>query len=85
MLAKSTQGYYAFTNNSGEADNHHVGGGYEEWSEWTSCSVTCGEGKRKRHRLCNNPAPSNGGFDCSRFGKSEDIQFCFKGACPIGK
>ena len=30
----------------------------------TACSQTCGGGKMKRHRKCDNPSPSNGGKPC---------------------
>lgn len=32
------------------------------WSDWTSCSTTCGEGIQTR--TCTNPVPANGGADC---------------------
>lgn len=33
------------------------------WSDWSSCSNTCGSGTQ--FRLCNNPPPANGGANCS--------------------
>jgi len=33
-----------------------------KWSEWSTCSATCGGGTQTR--TCNNPAPANGGADC---------------------
>merc|ERR1712055_924480 len=42
-------------------------GGYKTpvhggWSEWSSCSKSCGGGLKKRR--CTNPKPANGGRDC---------------------
>ena len=43
-----------------------VDGGNGPWGNWGNCSVSCGKNKgvRSRERLCNNPAPVNGGKDC---------------------
>ena len=35
------------------------------WGTWTSCSATCGGGTRTRTKLCDSPAPANGGMECS--------------------
>ncbi|XP_065068435.1 uncharacterized protein LOC135693793 [Rhopilema esculentum] len=43
-----------------EAMNGH----WNKWGSWGSCSKTCNEGVRTRHRKCDNPAPSNGGSQC---------------------
>ena len=39
-------------------------GNWGEWTKFHQCDVTCGGGKKIRTRLCNNPAPSDGGADC---------------------
>ncbi|XP_077984122.1 uncharacterized protein LOC144438818 [Glandiceps talaboti] len=41
-----------------------VDGGWGRWSDWTECSGTCGPAIKSHFRLCNNPAPANGGADC---------------------
>ncbi|CAJ1068041.1 hemicentin-1 [Xyrichtys novacula] len=57
-----------------------INGGYSNWEEWSPCSVTCGQGFQERIRLCNNPAPANGGRSCS--GPSIDSRKCQVGLCP---
>ncbi|XP_028269954.1 hemicentin-1 isoform X2 [Parambassis ranga] len=57
-----------------------VSGGYSNWEEWGPCSSTCGQGFQERTRLCNNPAPANGGRSCS--GPSIDSRKCQAGLCP---
>ncbi|XP_041365652.1 coadhesin-like [Gigantopelta aegis] len=59
------------------------------WGAWGdkkfgSCSVTCGAGTRTttRTRLCDNPAPSNGGDDCPGSGKEETTDICKLKDCP---
>ncbi len=57
--------------------NPPVDGVWSDWSDWVSqgsCSVTCGGGtlSQTRTRQCNNPAPSNGGNQCS--GASTETQ-----------
>merc|ERR1712112_483909 len=42
-------------------------GGYKTpvdggWSEWSTCTKSCGGGQKKRS--CTNPKPANGGKDC---------------------
>ncbi|XP_022790138.1 uncharacterized protein LOC111329653 isoform X2 [Stylophora pistillata] len=56
-----------------------IHGGYTPYSEWSECSVTCGEGVRYRHRSCTNPRPQFGGRDCSHFGAPVDTMPCVKG------
>ncbi|VDD96513.1 unnamed protein product, partial [Enterobius vermicularis] len=49
---------------------------WNQWSEWSGCSVTCGEGRRSRHRKCNAMFV----FLCD--GPSLEEDSCTKGPCP---
>eukprot|EP00794_Sanderia_malayensis_P014213 gene14213-15696_t len=42
-----------------------VDGHWGRWSSWGNCSHNCGAGKQNRIRVCNKPAPKNGGKACS--------------------
>ena len=60
-----------------------VDGNWGDWSEWSGCSVTCDGGVRERTRICNAPAPENGGKDCGVDGSlGRDIKICNKNPCP---
>ncbi|XP_066512792.1 A disintegrin and metalloproteinase with thrombospondin motifs 3-like [Hoplias malabaricus] len=53
------------------------------WGTWTnygSCSRSCGTGVRFRTRQCNSPAPANGGQDCP--GVNYEFELCNKEDCP---
>lgn len=56
-------------------------GKYTNWSNFTSCTVSCGTGTRTRNRSCTNPSPKQGGDDC--IGKSTQIKACFLRHCPV--
>ena len=65
-----------------------VNGGWGEWSSWTECPVNCGSGHRNRTRLCDNPVPQIGGYDCTGYKKYDreiqmDIEelLCDQNAC----
>jgi len=60
-----------------------INGGWGDWSNWSACSVTaCGSsGTQTRTRTCTNPAPANGGANCS--GSSSESRTCSTDACPI--
>merc|ERR1712159_159466 len=47
------------------------------WSPFGGCSKTCGAGVQTR--TCTNPAPANGGAQCS----GDATQTCNNGACPV--
>ncbi|XP_064631894.1 hemicentin-1-like [Lineus longissimus] len=50
-------------------DCHKVDGGWCEFTQWSPCTLTCGDSLdisyRTHTRECNCPAPKNGGKDCS--------------------
>ncbi|XP_062863908.1 thrombospondin-1-like [Trichomycterus rosablanca] len=58
-----------------------INGGWGPWSPWDSCTVTCGGGLQKRHRLCNSPVPKHNGKDC--IGDSRSTRLCNSQDCPI--
>ena len=41
-----------------------VDGNWGDWVDQSSCDVTCGGGRKRQSRVCNNPLPSNGGSEC---------------------
>ncbi|XP_024434262.2 complement component C7 [Desmodus rotundus] len=47
-----------------------VDGGWNCWSLWSPCV----EGKKTRHRECNNPSPSGGGLSC--IGEKSESRQC---------
>ncbi|XP_062578062.1 SCO-spondin-like isoform X3 [Saccostrea cucullata] len=58
-----------------------VDGSWSTWTDYSSCSVTCGEGIQERERTCTEPPPAHGGTDC--VGRSTEIQNCTKSNCPV--
>ncbi|XP_033120764.1 A disintegrin and metalloproteinase with thrombospondin motifs 7-like [Anneissia japonica] len=59
-----------------------IDGDWGTWSEWSSCSRTCGGGVSTTHRECNNPRPAKGGKYC--LGKRERYALCNTQPCPAG-
>ena len=57
-----------------------VDGAWSAWGNWTACSKTCSKGVQHRRRLCNSPAPSNGGHMCP--GPANQSLSCNQGDCP---
>ncbi|KAL2085025.1 hypothetical protein ACEWY4_020543 [Coilia grayii] len=56
-----------------------VDGVWNDWSSWSSCSVTCSNGTRQRIRECSGP--SYGGSECR--GEWLEGEECNLGECPI--
>jgi len=52
-----------------------------DWSEWTNCTVTCGEGTQQRERSVKVEG-SNGGSDCSHM-QRKSTKPCLPGNCAV--
>jgi len=59
-----------------------VDGHWGRWSDWSPCSVTCGNGIRTRTRPCDNPAPLHQGKSC--VGGEQSRGSCMKANCSLG-
>lgn len=57
-----------------------VDGKWSVWSNFGTCSKTCGTGERERTRVCSKPAPSNGGKPCP--GTPTEKKQCNTKDCP---
>ncbi|KAK2190266.1 hypothetical protein NP493_85g07017 [Ridgeia piscesae] len=55
-----------------------VDGFWSTWSSWSTCSPDC---KHHRRRLCENPAPANGGRYCE--GNDLNTANCNGGMCTV--
>ncbi|WAR28602.1 HMCN1-like protein, partial [Mya arenaria] len=55
-----------------------IDGAWGEWSE-NGCSATCGSGRSTKVRVCDNPAPSNGGNVCT--GDTMIVESCIIREC----
>ncbi|XP_062521112.1 A disintegrin and metalloproteinase with thrombospondin motifs adt-1-like [Corticium candelabrum] len=56
-------------------------GEWAAWSHWGDCESTCGRAMKRRNRTCTNPAPSDGGADCT--GSDSDFDYCLITECPV--
>ncbi|XP_060593449.1 neurogenic locus notch homolog protein 3-like [Ruditapes philippinarum] len=65
-----------------ELDLCPIHGGWGQWQEWGSCSVTCDMGMKSRSRDCSNPPPSRFGDHC--FGHNQESQLCLPKICSNG-
>ncbi|XP_075042203.1 properdin-like [Mixophyes fleayi] len=59
-----------------------VDGGWGAWKRESECTVTCGIGRVREKRSCNNPAPRYKGRDCSG-SPTRDTICNTKVPCPI--
>ncbi|KAG7221757.1 hypothetical protein INR49_029140, partial [Caranx melampygus] len=57
-----------------------VNGGWASWSEWSTCSRTCGAGVQSAQRDCDNPVPKNRGKYC--LGERRRYKICNINPCP---
>ncbi|XP_006889103.1 PREDICTED: A disintegrin and metalloproteinase with thrombospondin motifs 14 [Elephantulus edwardii] len=55
-------------------------GGWSSWTNFGSCSRSCGGGVRSRSRSCDSPIPAYGGRACS--GPMFEYQVCSSEECP---
>ena len=59
-----------------------VNGGYSNWTRWSNCSATCGDGVMTRSRQCNSPPPAGpDAKDCSGLGPVEETRKCYLKPC----
>ncbi len=58
-------------------------GNWGDWTQFSSCTVTCNGGIETRTRSCNNPSPELPGKDC--YGEGTEIRACNDSPCPTGK
>lgn len=54
-------------------------GGWGKWSEWESCSASCGGGTRTRFRKCDSPVADYGGSYC--VGDDKEVDTCNEQPC----
>lgn len=57
-----------------------VDGGYSSWTNWGTCTVSCGGGTQVKTRRCDSPTPQYGGAQC--VGASSETQNCNTHNCP---
>ncbi len=56
-----------------------VDGAWTDFTPWSECSEECDGGTQSRNRTCTNPAPANGGAECT--GDAEESQICNADPC----
>lgn len=78
--AGKSQADYIYTVKEEKADTD-VDGGLSDWSEWSGCGITCGEGIEERERTCTNPIPKGSGKPCE--GMLSETRACSLPTCPV--
>ncbi|XP_056022086.1 uncharacterized protein LOC125650831 [Ostrea edulis] len=58
-----------------------IDGQWGQWSSYSACPVTCGNGDRVRTRNCDSPAQSGKGADCP--GPSSQVLVCSLSPCAV--
>nr|CAD7569690.1 unnamed protein product [Timema californicum] len=56
-----------------------VDGNWSPWGDWSTCSVSCGPGYRRRYRTCTNPEPQFRGAPCD--GENLQVEKCSGSNC----
>ena len=51
-----------------------VDGGWGDYGDWTGCTTECEGETQSRTRACDNPAPENGGAECT--GDPQRVREC---------
>merc|ERR1711881_301626 len=67
-----------------EACNEHacpVHGEWGVWSEFDTCTKSCGGGQQERTRVCDSPAPLHGGDQCP--GDDRNTVACNQHTCAV--
>lgn len=55
-----------------------VDGSWRPWTEWSMCTLTCGNGTQTRNRSCDDPL--FGGSNCT--GDDTQLRYCNDHHCP---
>ena len=59
-----------------------IDGGYSNWTKWSDCSASCGDGVITRSRQCNNPTHSGPhAKNCAGLGPSQETKKCYIKPC----
>ncbi|XP_011406035.2 PREDICTED: A disintegrin and metalloproteinase with thrombospondin motifs 18-like isoform X2 [Amphimedon queenslandica] len=82
LFTNTTQGvcYHGNCRLQGEVSTP-IDGGWSQWSNWGTCSSTCGDGIQSRTRYCNKPLPQYGGKRC--VGERLEYKLCRNEECLI--
>ncbi|XP_048245051.1 sushi, von Willebrand factor type A, EGF and pentraxin domain-containing protein 1-like isoform X2 [Haliotis rufescens] len=70
----------SFTGRYCQIEMIDVDGGWNLWTDWSTCSASCGGGWTVRMRECNSPPPTYNGKPCN--GSSVEKKECNTNECP---